>query len=240
MRCGACGQELSEGARTCPHCGQLVLAPMPAPPEFMPGVVPIELPSPYLVVGRLGLVTAGVLVATAIVLLVRSFSFDQNTTTDLGYLTAGLFLTAAALVVIWSYRVRTNVTGRGRQRLARAWAVWGWICPVVNLWFPLLIISDVENTDLPPTGRLVAMRIRGLWWACWLISNVSGAHLRNDVTVAPDGTTFANYAVGVDYGGTPLSRLSGAAAAILLALTVYRISVRQESVTHGLVAGGRS
>ena len=166
MRCGSCGQDLSEGAGACPRCGQLVFAAMPAPPEAMPGVAAIDLPLPHVAVRRLGLVTAVLLVADAVALLVRSFSFDRATGTDLAYLTVGLFVAAAILVVIWFYRARTNVTGRGRQRLDRAWTVWGWVCPVVNLWFPYQIMSDIENTDLPPAGRLGAMRIRGLWWAC--------------------------------------------------------------------------
>jgi len=240
MRCSSCGQELSDGVGTCPRCGQLVLIAMPGPPEVMPGVVPIELPRPHVAVRRLGLVTTGVLVANAVALLVRSFPFDQATANNLVYLTAGLFIAAAILVLIWLYRARTNVTGRGRQRHARAWAVWGWICPVVNLWFPLQIMSDIENTDLPPTGRVAAMRIRGAWWACWLVSNVSTGYIRHEVTTFADGSVSQNYAVGVDYGGTLLSRLSGAAAAILLALIVYRISTRQETLRAMSASGDES
>ena len=59
MRCGSCGQDLSEGAGTCPRCGQLVLAVRPAAPEAMPGVVASDTPPPHMAVGRLGLFAEG-------------------------------------------------------------------------------------------------------------------------------------------------------------------------------------
>jgi len=43
------------------------------------------------------------------------------------------------------------------------WAVWGFICPVVNLWFPYLSAVDCF---LPGDPR---RKIAGHWWAWWLI-----------------------------------------------------------------------
>jgi hypothetical protein len=180
-------------------------------------------------VGRLGRVTTVALVANALVLLVRLFPFDQATANALGYLTTGLFLVAAILVLVWCYRARTNVAGRGRQRRARGWAVGGWFCPVVNLWFPLQIMSDIENADLPPGDRIRAMRVRGLWWTCWLAAWLTATYLYDTETTLADGTVNRNVGVAANLGDTLLSKLFGAAAAVLLAVIVYRISTRQEA-----------
>ena len=54
------------------------------------------------------------------------------------------------LFVVWFYRARINAEQHGyRQRRARGWAFWGWIIPIVNIWFPFQIMGDIWRAGLP-------------------------------------------------------------------------------------------
>jgi Domain of unknown function (DUF4328) len=62
-----------------------------------------------------------------------------------------LLLAAAAIFLIWLRRARVNTEEMASfpHRRARPWVVWGWICPVVNLWFPFQIVEDVYDASRP-------------------------------------------------------------------------------------------
>jgi Domain of unknown function (DUF4328) len=56
--------------------------------------------------------------------------------------------------VVWFRRARINAEGHDyRQRRARGWAFWGWIIPIVNLWFPFQIMGDIRRADPEPVER---------------------------------------------------------------------------------------
>jgi uncharacterized protein DUF4328 len=78
------------------------------------------------------------------------------------------------LFVVWFRRARINAERHGyRQRRARGWAVWGWIVPIVNIWFPFQIMGDIWRAGLPAEERRKTARLPALWWTCWLLSGVS-------------------------------------------------------------------
>ncbi|WP_258314704.1 DUF4328 domain-containing protein [Streptomyces sp. Act143] len=96
------------------------------------------------------------------------------------YSTAGIvqtvaLLTTAVLFLCWFHRVRVNAEvfdpyGHGKKR---GWAVWGWLVPVVNLWYPRRIALDIWNASSPWS----APRPHGLvntWWTFWIVSLLSG------------------------------------------------------------------
>jgi Domain of unknown function (DUF4328) len=77
------------------------------------------------------------------------------------------------LFVVWFYRARINAEGHGyRQRRARGWAIWGWIVPIVNLWFPFQIMGDIWRAGLPAEQRADTAWLPALWWTCWLLSGL--------------------------------------------------------------------
>lgn len=48
------------------------------------------------------------------------------------------------LFVVWFRRARISAEGRDyRQRRARGWTFWGWIIPVVSIWFPFQLMGDI-------------------------------------------------------------------------------------------------
>ena len=77
------------------------------------------------------------------------------------------------LFVVWFYRARINAERHGyRQRRARGWAIWGWIVPIVNLWFPFQIMGDIWRAGLPAEQRADTAWLPALWWTCWLLSGL--------------------------------------------------------------------
>jgi hypothetical protein len=85
------------------------------------------------------------------------------------------------LFVVWFYRARINAERHDyRQRRARGWAFWGWIVPIVNLWFPFQIMGDIWRTGLPAEQRGETAWLPALWWTCWLLSGLGifGAGVR--------------------------------------------------------------
>ena len=78
------------------------------------------------------------------------------------------------LFVVWFRRARINAECSGyRQRRARGWAFWGWIVPIVSLWFPFQIMGDIWRAGLPASQWRKTAWLPALWWTCWLISGLS-------------------------------------------------------------------
>ena len=78
------------------------------------------------------------------------------------------------LFVVWFRRARINAERHDyRQRRARGWAFWGWIVPIVNIWFPYQIMGDIWRAGLPVQQRRKTAWLPALWWTCWLLSGVA-------------------------------------------------------------------
>jgi hypothetical protein len=87
--------------------------------------------------------------------------------------TAGslMILAFAVLFVVWFRRARINAERHGyRQRRARGWTFWGWIIPIVSLWFPFQLMGDIWRAGLPAERRGRTAWLPALWWTCWLLS----------------------------------------------------------------------
>jgi hypothetical protein len=78
------------------------------------------------------------------------------------------------LFVVWFRRARINAERhKYRQRRALGWAFWGWIIPVVSIWFPFQIMGDIWRAGLPAPQRRKTAWLPALWWTCWLLSGLS-------------------------------------------------------------------
>ncbi|MEV6238596.1 DUF4328 domain-containing protein [Lentzea sp. NPDC051838] len=88
-------------------------------------------------------------------------------------------VTIATLVVfiLWMYNARVNAerfTYATEHRFARVWVVLGWLVPVVNLWFPKLIIDDIWRASDPqlrdiPLQQRPRTRLITNWWNSYLL-----------------------------------------------------------------------
>lgn len=88
-----------------------------------------------------------------------------------------VFLVAAGAFLVWLWRTRRNAETlcQARHRRSRGWVVGSWICPIVNLWFPFMIVDDIYRASRPETPRdlddlrsVPGSRLLGWWWALWL------------------------------------------------------------------------
>jgi Domain of unknown function (DUF4328) len=76
--------------------------------------------------------------------------------------------------LIWFRRARINADSYGyRQRRAVGWVFWGWVIPIVNLWFPFQMMGDIWRAGLPPSRQSRTAWLPALWWTAWLLSGFS-------------------------------------------------------------------
>jgi hypothetical protein len=85
-------------------------------------------------------------------------------------------LTIAAYVVtcLWLYRARTNAAVmQPHLHHARSpgWVWGGWVCPVVNFWFPYQVVRDVARDPQAPQP----VPNIGTWWTLWLVTTFTTA-----------------------------------------------------------------
>ncbi|HET9895510.1 MAG TPA: DUF4328 domain-containing protein [Streptosporangiaceae bacterium] len=84
-----------------------------------------------------------------------------------------IFVTGIVFAV-WFRRARINAgQSTWRQRRALRWAFWGWIVPVVSLWFPFQIMGDIWRAGLPEARRRRTAWLPALWWTTWLLSGLT-------------------------------------------------------------------
>jgi heme/copper-type cytochrome/quinol oxidase subunit 2 len=120
---------------------------------------------------------------------------------------AQLPLTIAVYVVtcLWLYRARTNAAVLQpylHHARSPGWAWGGWVCPVVNFWFPYQVVRDVARD--PQAPRPVPGI--GAWWTSWLLSTV----------VSGVGAQFA----GTDTSPVPVFGALMSAGAVLQAVAL--------------------
>jgi hypothetical protein len=91
-------------------------------------------------------------------------------------------LLAVVLVMTWAYRARTNSAAytASEFRRSRGWAIGGWICPVVALWFPYQVVKDIwtASDTSRPNGLAVkawqATALLPVWWTCLIAGAAIG------------------------------------------------------------------
>ncbi|MEU7178625.1 MULTISPECIES: DUF4328 domain-containing protein [Streptomyces] len=98
---------------------------------------------------------------------------------DMRYRLAGIVQSAALIAtgvvfLVWFHRVRVNAEVFAPEYHAkkRGWTIWGWICPVVNLWFPRRIALDTWNASADENQR--GAKLLNWWWALWLMTEFIG------------------------------------------------------------------
>jgi Domain of unknown function (DUF4328) len=107
----------------------------------------------------------------------------------------GLVVLATGIVfIVWLYRARTNADALGGrfQRRGKGWAIGGWFCPIVNLWFPYQIVTDVRREA---DGEPKSYPLHRVWWGFWIATGALGTSSRlqtgEDVNSLTDATDAA-------------------------------------------------
>jgi len=80
-----------------------------------------------------------------------------------------LLFATAIYFVQWFKRAYDDVDALGANRRFRGgWAIWGWFVPVLNLWRPRQIATELWHggaRDFEPVPALV-----NWWWGAWIVS----------------------------------------------------------------------
>ncbi|MEV0704707.1 DUF4328 domain-containing protein [Saccharopolyspora sp. NPDC050389] len=86
-----------------------------------------------------------------------------------------MYIAAGVVFLIWLWRARINAEllgGRSAHRRSRGWVIGGWFGPVVNLWFPYQVVSDIWRASAPrrpvPGGLITA------WWVLFVAVTLIG------------------------------------------------------------------
>jgi len=144
-----------------------------------------------------------------------------------GLVEFGVAILTAVVFLIWLFRVRANaeILAPDEQRRARPWLIFGWIVPIISLWFPKQIVDDIwsathrDETHPRPRSGLVTG-----WWVAWLLGSwVSNAAARLffNAEELPEMANAARFDVA--------SIVMLLVAAVPAAMVVLRISNAQEA-----------
>ena len=209
MSCDFCGARYPAGA-DCPQCG--------AQPRRPAGFLPLRGLGNALV-ALLGLTIAAIAATLSLRQLGETGLRWHDTVVSHWFATfgRGTMLVLAIPFFVWFRRARINAERHGyRQRRARGWTFWGWIIPIVSLWFPFQLMGDIWRAGLPAEQRDKMAWLPALWWTCWLLSGVAFGRQTSSVLVAGSSSRFG------DAWSASLYFL--AAAGVLLIVIIRRVS----------------
>jgi Domain of unknown function (DUF4328) len=169
-------------------------------------------------IGAVVMITLGITVLDCIVTAVSSPPLG------LGLPLLAVQICAVVTFLIWFYQARQNADWTDwPQRLSRPWAVWGWLVPVIFLWFPVRVMAGVWRASQEPADRDKPMVLVAMWWSCWLLAWFTG--YRHTTTVTSSANSYSvTYFRGLELEGTLASKLFAAAAAALLLAIVRSVS----------------
>jgi hypothetical protein len=82
-----------------------------------------------------------------------------------------LYFATGVVWIIWFHRARKNVEAwlPVFQRRSPGWAIGGWVCPIVNLWFPFMIAKDIlDDTERRTENSRRSRPMLLIWWLGYL------------------------------------------------------------------------
>ena len=163
----------------------------------------------------------------------RGIPLDEVVTAfdAMGLPTFGVFLAAWIVSALWLSRARTNaevLNPRCKHKRSAGWAWFGWIVPVVSLWFPYQYVRDVRLATV--TEERGYSSVVAWWWAAWLVSQHIG--LVGGLVVVPPGSNAPRFGL--------LAPVEGVAAVVAVAALVGWLRIiRQVTEDQEAVAQGR-
>lgn len=197
---------------------------------------PIRTRATIAVIGIAAAVVAGVVDLIATWRVVNSYGDGSVSTSELRAVTnfadsltwplAIVNLVAGLAFLVWMWRAYTNATffgGEASQRRTQGWAVFGWIVPVVNFWFPYQMMSDIWRAS-PPVRVSRTAPIVGCWWAAYLGTSLASVILAFYYR-EPD-TDDLDAVLILSIVGTVLSFVAG----VLIIMIINRITAWQNEV----------
>ena len=144
-----------------------------------------------------------------------------------------ILLAAGLLFLVWLWKSRRNAellcTAPHRRR--RGWIIGSWFCPIVNLWFPYQVVSDVWKASDPRTSpysrdlsAVPGSWLVRMWWillfAAAVAEDRADRFAHGHITI--DGVRrWANWSI--------LATLVWLGASVMIILIVRRITAWQST-----------
>ena len=133
------------------------------------------------------------------------------------------FIASAICFIMWFRRAYANLSQKMNLRFSDGWAAGGWFVPILNLWRPVQMMSemyrvanDVLNANTPFNPKTLKMGGIGAWWFAWIFNNLLGRVSFQMSTKAETLDEFANASM------FDMIATGWGIATALLALTVVR------------------
>jgi uncharacterized protein DUF4328 len=130
---------------------------------------------------------------------------------------------------LWLFRARKNAelfNPRAEFVRSPGWAWGGWICPIVQLWFPFQVVRDTHRA----VAHYFSSTLIGWWWALFLIMTVGGR-----IADAAEQDATAADAAGVQSAAIFFA-LVMVGALVLWGLVLLRITREQHDRLYGRTA----
>ena len=89
-----------------------------------------------------------------------------------------------------------------------AWAIWGWIVPVIFLWFPFMIMLGIWRAGQAEAERAKPALLPAAWWACWLLAWFTGFRHAVTTTYNDSGYQVTSRTYGCSSTRRPRARYS--------------------------------
>ncbi|MFI7120321.1 DUF4328 domain-containing protein [Amycolatopsis sp. NPDC049868] len=141
---------------------------------------------------------------------------------------AQLGTTVCFLRWLWLARLNSELLSAEAPRKERGWVIGGWVCPIVNFWYPHVVITDIGRASNPsvtsehsahrgtPGGTTI-----NWWWGAFLTSQlatvVEGRITGPPLAIVVVDTVYATF-LGI--------------AGVLLVAIIRRISSWQSAQIH--------
>jgi hypothetical protein len=139
------------------------------------------------------------------------------------------YIASIVFFLMWLYRAYKNLEALKIRNLdsSAGWAVGYWFIPIVNLFKPFKIVSEVYNGSDPEIAKAgygfsdtTTTSTIGFWWACWVFSNIA-SRIASGIEKAAKDVTETSVMVYV------VALALGIMAGILLIFIIRDIDSRQ-------------
>jgi hypothetical protein len=150
-----------------------------------------------------------------------------------------VFIFSMVCFLIWIYRAAGNASALDVMvpEFSPGWAVGAWFIPIANLFIPYKVVKGlwiesepVEEESTEFGSPADATTTLGLWWAGWLVYNIS-ARIADKLFESADRATGEFLVV------SSISSLAGIASGILVIRILKMISSRQKARYASLIKG---
>ncbi|MEH0819029.1 MULTISPECIES: DUF4328 domain-containing protein [unclassified Micromonospora] len=245
MQCQTCGDATSPSFNECQNCYTPLGQPAVTPGLETHSVRGIGLAASIAVGVTAAFYLLSALAPVAGMVLARQAERDGDSEVLFGAMLFEValslpfvvaYLTAAVLVIIWTWRARKNIDAfpGALPSLGQGWAIAGWLVPFANFVVPARVVANIARDSL---WRRSTPGLVGVWWAAWLLFSV-GERLfsrKNDLEYARLPETAvdrADFQAYVDYYQGALGRNAIPAIACVVAAVSFIVLIRRISAAQ--------